>query len=203
MKLDPIALAVVQNRLDHIASRWARSCCGPRAARSSTRPRFLLLHHRRARPPRQPGRRHPDPHRRRRLRGEGAARGVRRTTSHEDDVFILERPLRGRRQPSPRLGHRRPVFCRRHSSSPSCAIGRTSRTSAAARPGPTIPSATEIFHEGIRLPPMRLDRERARCATTSGSCCCSISRTPHLLDGDLHAMLGSTRIGAEQDRAGS
>jgi len=58
-------------------------------------------------------------------------------------------------------------------------------------------AAREIFHEGVRIPPLRIaqkdivrdDIVRLLLANT---------RCPDLLVGDLHAMLGSTKIGAER-----
>lgn len=62
------------------------------------------------------------------------------------------------------------------------------------------PLATEIFHEGIRLPPLRLV-EAGTVRADLWELLLVNTRTPDLLDGDLRAMLGSTRIGAEQVRA--
>ena len=62
---------------------------------------------------------------------------------------------------------------------------------------PTIPQATEIFHEGIRLPALKLV-ERGGSRDDLWQLLMLNTRTPDLLDGDLRAMLGSTRIGAEQ-----
>ena len=68
-------------------------------------PRFLLLHRRRARHPDQPGRRHPDPYRRRRLRG--ARHPARLQGRHRAGGRVpAERPLHRRRQPPARLGDR-------------------------------------------------------------------------------------------------
>jgi len=57
------------------------------------------------------------------------------------------------------------------------------------------PAATEIFHEGIRLPPLRLV-ERGEVRHDLWDLLLLNSRCPDLLDGDLRAMLGSTQIGA-------
>lgn len=59
------------------------------------------------------------------------------------------------------------------------------------------PAATEIFHEGIRLPPLRLV-ERGRLRRDLRDLLLLNSRCADLLEGDLAAMLGSTQIGAEQ-----
>jgi N-methylhydantoinase B len=59
------------------------------------------------------------------------------------------------------------------------------------------PAATEIFHEGIRLPPLRLI-EGGHLRRDLWDLLMLNSRCPDLLDGDLKAMLGSTEIGAEE-----
>ena len=57
--------------------------------------------------------------------------------------------------------------------------------------------ATEIWQEGIRLPVMRLV-ERGTMRRDLWQLLLLNSRTPDLMDGDLRAMVGSTRIGAER-----
>ena len=63
-------------------------------------------------------------------------------------------------------------------------------------PGAFAGEATEIFHEGIRLPPLLLV-EGGVVREDLWQLLLLNCRTPDLLDGDLRAMLGSTRIGAE------
>ena len=57
--------------------------------------------------------------------------------------------------------------------------------------------ATEIWHEGIRLPPLRLV-EQGTMRQDLWQLLLLNSRTPDLMDGDLRAMLGSPRIGVER-----
>ena len=59
------------------------------------------------------------------------------------------------------------------------------------------PEATEIWHEGIRLPVLKLF-DRGEVRDDVWELLLINSRTPELLDGDLRAMLGSTQIGAER-----
>ena len=59
------------------------------------------------------------------------------------------------------------------------------------------PEATEIWQEGIRLPVMKLIEE-GKIRDDLWELLLINCRTPELLDGDLLAMLGSTRIGAER-----
>ncbi len=59
------------------------------------------------------------------------------------------------------------------------------------------PEATEIWHEGIRLPVMKLI-DAGELRDDVWELLLINSRTPELLDGDLRAMLGSTQIGADR-----
>lgn len=57
------------------------------------------------------------------------------------------------------------------------------------------PEATEIFHEGIRLPVLR-PVEAGRVREDLWRLLLANTRTPDLLDGDLRAMLGAAKLGA-------
>ncbi len=59
------------------------------------------------------------------------------------------------------------------------------------------PEATEIWHEGIRLPVLKLV-EQGKVRADLWELLLINCRTPELLDGDLLAMIGSTRIGADR-----
>lgn len=59
------------------------------------------------------------------------------------------------------------------------------------------PAATEIFHEGIRLPVLKLV-EKGKLRNDLWRMLLLNSRCPELMEGDLGAMLGSTRIGADR-----
>lgn len=71
-------------------------------------------------------------------------------------------------------------------------------------PGTYNSAATEIFHEGLRLPPVHLVEKGEVCADLWRLLLLN-TRSPELMDGDLLAMLGSTRIGMDQtaDSVGS
>jgi N-methylhydantoinase B len=58
-------------------------------------------------------------------------------------------------------------------------------------------AATEIFHEGIRLPVLKLI-EGGRTRDDLWQLLMLNTRLPEALDGDLRAMIGSTRIGMER-----
>jgi N-methylhydantoinase B len=62
------------------------------------------------------------------------------------------------------------------------------------------PEATEIWHEGIRLPPLKVV-DKGTVRDDLWQLLLLNCRTPDLLDGDLRAMLGSTQIGLERLQA--
>jgi N-methylhydantoinase B len=116
-----------------------------------------------------------------------------------DDVFILSDPYVAGGNHLPDWVIARPVhvggalagFCcnRAHQSDIGGGLAGTYN-----------PEATEIWQEGIRLPVMKLV-DRGTLRDDVWELLLLNSRTAELLDGDLRAMLGSTRIGAERVRA--
>jgi len=114
----------------------------------------------------------------------------------EGDVYLLNDPYEAGGNHLPDWVIARPVFVDGTLVGFCCNRAHQSDIGGGAA-GTYNPEATEIFHEGIRLPVMRLvvagelrdDLWRMLMANT---------RTPDLLDGDLRAMLGSTRIGADR-----
>ncbi len=64
-------------------------------------------------------------------------------------------------------------------------------------PGTYNGDATEIFHEGLRLPPVRVV-DRGEIRKDLWQLILLNSRTPELLDGDLQAMIGATRVGGDR-----
>lgn len=59
------------------------------------------------------------------------------------------------------------------------------------------PHATEIFHEGVRLPPLRLV-ESGQIKKDLWALLMLNTRLPEDVDGDVRAMLGATQIGAQK-----
>ena len=66
------------------------------------------------------------------------------------------------------------------------------------RPG-SMPLASEIFQEGLRLPPVQLVA-RGRWSTTSLALFLANTRVPAERDGDLHAQWAALRVGAARLR---
>ena len=131
-------LALVQNRLDHIARQmgWVmiRTSRSPIFNQSHDFSCFITDARRHAR---VAGRRHSDPHRRRRLRGARPAQARSPAASIRDDAFLLNDPYVAGGNHLPDWVIARPVFACGAAVRLLPAIARTSRTSAAAPPAPT------------------------------------------------------------------
>ena len=114
----------------------------------------------------------------------------------EGDVFLLNDPYVAGGNHLPDYVIACPVFAAGQLVAFTCNRAHQSDIGGGAA-GTYNPEATEIFHEGIRIPPVKLvragetDDEMWRLLLLN-------TRTPHLLDGDLRAMMGSARIGAEE-----
>lgn len=112
------------------------------------------------------------------------------------DVFVLNDPYEAGGNHLPDWVVARPVFVDGHLVGFCCNRAHQSDIGGGAA-GTYNPAATEIFHEGIRLPVLRLV-EAGEIRDDLWQLLLLNSRTPDLLDGDLRAMLGSTRIGADR-----
>jgi N-methylhydantoinase B len=114
----------------------------------------------------------------------------------EGDAFVLNDPYAAGGNHLPDWVVARPVFAGGVLVGFCCNRAHQSDIGGGAA-GTYNPEATDIWQEGIRLPALRL-------ATAAGieddlwRLLLLNTRTPDLLDGDLRAMLGSTRIGAER-----
>lgn len=198
MKLDPIALAVAQNRLDNISQqmglvmlRTARSPIFSHAHDFScfiTDGKGSIVSQADGIPIHTGG-------------GGFAVRALLQAFEGdiaEGDIFILSDPYAAGGNHLPDWVIARPVFCGGRLAAFTCNRAHQSDIGGGAA-GTYNPTATEIFHEGIRLPVMRLV-ERGCTREDLWRLLLLNSRTPHLLDGDLRAMMGSTAIGAEKIR---
>ncbi|MEM9562681.1 MAG: hydantoinase B/oxoprolinase family protein [Actinomycetota bacterium] len=114
----------------------------------------------------------------------------------DGDVFLLNDPYTAGGNHLPDWVVARPVFVDGRLVAFCCNRAHQSDIGGGAA-GTYNPEATEIYHEGLRLPVLRLI-ERGRVREDLWELLLLNSRTPDLLDGDLRAMLGSTAIGAGQ-----
>ncbi|MFN8926971.1 MAG: hydantoinase B/oxoprolinase family protein [Rhodospirillales bacterium] len=198
MPIDPVVLALTQNRLDHISQQmgWVMV----RTARSPifqshdfscfvTTADGLLISQADGCPVHTGS-------------GGFAVRGLLRAFGddvHPEDAFLLNDPYLAGGNHLPDWVIARPVFVDGRLVAFTCNRAHQSDIGGGAA-GTYNPLATEIFHEGIRLPPLRVV-EGGRVRTDVWNLLLANTRTPDLLDGDLRAMLGSTRIGAERGEA--
>ncbi len=118
------------------------------------------------------------------------------TEIREGDLFLTNDPYEGGGTHLPDWVIARPVFWDGHLVAFTCNRAHQSDIGGGA-PGGFNAAATEIFHEGVRFPPLRI-AEKGVLRRDIRNMLLLNSRTPELLDGDLGAMIGSTEIGAHR-----
>lgn len=194
--LDPITLALVQNRLDHVSKQmgWVmvRTARSPIFNQSHDFSCFItdaagtLVSQADGIPIHTGG-------------GGFAVRAILdrfpAATIQDGDVFLLNDPYVAGGNHLPDWVIARPVLVAGRLVAFTCNRAHQSDIGGGVA-GTYNPRATEIFHEGIRLPPLRLI-EADIVRKDLWELLLINTRTPDLLDGDLRAMLGSTRIGAQ------
>jgi N-methylhydantoinase B len=110
----------------------------------------------------------------------------------EDDVFVHNDPFSGMNH-LPEHMVTKAVFWRGRRVGFVCCIGHMTEVGGLA-PGGFPGDAREVFHEGLRIPPVRLvhkgtwDDELWRLILANG-------RTPRVSGGDIKAMVGSLAVG--------
>ena len=194
--LDPIQLALVQSRLDHIARQMGfvmiRTSRSPIFNQSHDFSCFItdaagtLVSQADGIPIHTGG-------------GGFAVRALLKAFGGNiapDDAFLLNDPYAAGGNHLPDWVIARPVFAASRLVAFACNRAHQSDIGGGAA-GTYNPQATEIFHEGIRLPALKLV-ERGVTREDLWQLLLLNCRTPELLDGDLRAMLGATQIGAEQ-----
>ena len=119
-----------------------------------------------------------------------------RTQIEPEDVFLLNDPYTAGGNHLPDWVIARPVFVAGKLIAFACNRAHQADIGGGAA-GTYNSAATEIFHEGIRLPVLKLI-ERGRLRDDLWRLLMLNTRLPEAQDGDLRAMIGSTRIGAER-----
>ena len=193
---DPIGLALVQKQLDHIARQmgWVmmRTARSPIFSQSHDFSCFIgdaygnVVSQADGLPIHTGG-------------GSFAIKAVLDSFQNEiadGDVFILSDPYEAGGNHLPDWTIVRPVFVRGDVIAFCCNRAHQSDIGGGAA-GTYNPAATEIFHEGIRLPVLRLV-DAGKTRRDLWRLLLINSRCPDLLDGDLRAMIGSTEIGAKR-----
>jgi len=119
---------------------------------------------------------------------------------HPKDVFILSDPYVAGGNHLPDWVIARPIFVGSQGEvqlAGFCCNRAHQSDIGGGLAGTYNPEATEIWHEGIRLPVMKLI-DRGELRDDLWKLLLINSRTAELLDGDLRAMLGSTEVGAQR-----
>lgn len=199
MQIDPIVLSLFQNRLDSIAvqmgSVMLRTARSPIFSQSHdfscflTNAQGMLVSQADGIP----------------IHSGGGGVSVRATLAAfknqvaPGDVYLSNDPYVAGGNHLPDWVVARPVFVGTDLVAFSCIRAHQADIGGGVA-GTYNPHATEIFHEGIRLPPLKLiDKGQERADLWS--LLLINTRCPEEVDGDLRAMLGSTQIGAEHIEA--
>ena len=194
--LDPIVLALVQNRLDHISRQmgWVmtRTARSPIFSQSHDFSCFIsdpdgtLVSQADGIPIHTGG-------------GGFAVRALLRDFAgdiDDGDVFILNDPYTAGGNHLPDWVIARPVFVVDQLVAFACNRAHQADIGGGAA-GTYNSEAKEIFHEGIRLPVMKL-AAKGETRQDIWRLLMINTRTAEALDGDLRAMIGSTKIGADR-----
>lgn len=196
LALDPITLALVQNRLDHIALQMGgvmtRTARSPHLTQSHdfscfiADARGIVMSQADGIPIHTGG-------------GGFAVRAILhdfKDAIAPDDVFLLSDPYTAGGNHLPDWVIAWPVFVGGKLIAFACNRAHQIDIGGGAA-GTYNSAATEIFHEGIRLPVLKLI-EAGRSREDLWRLLLLNTRLPEALDGDVRAMIGSTRIGAER-----
>lgn len=194
--LDPIALALVQNRLDHISRQmgWVmtRTARSPIFSQSHDFSCFIadargyVISQADGIPIHTGG-------------GGFAVRAILRDYKDAiapEDVFLLNDPYTAGGNHLPDWVIARPVLVAGKLVAFACNRAHQADIGGGAA-GTYNSAATEIFHEGLRLPVLKLI-EAGRMREDLWRLLLLNTRLPEALDGDVRAMIGSTRIGAQR-----
>ena len=195
---DPVILALMQNRLDQISKHmgWVmtRTARSPIFSQSHdfscfiTDPEGTLIANADGIPIHTGG-------------GGFAVRALLKDFAgriNPEDVFILSDPYVAGGNHLPDWVIARPIFVEPDAGLAGFCCNRAHQSDiGGGLAGTYNPEATEIWHEGIRLPVMKLV-DRGTVRDDLWKLLLINSRTADLLDGDLRAMLGSTAVGAQR-----
>jgi N-methylhydantoinase B len=197
--IDPVLLALTQNRLDHICRQmgWVMSqtALSPIFSQAHdfscfiTGPTGQIISQADGLPAHAAG-------------GGFAVRALVAAFGDDiapGDVFLMNDPYEGGGNHLPDWVIATPVFSGKRLVAFACDRAHQSDIGGGA-PGTYNGEATEIFHEGIRLPPIRVV-EKGKVRRDVWKMLLLNSRTPELMDGDLQAMIGATHVGKERIEA--
>lgn len=116
----------------------------------------------------------------------------------DGDVFVCNHPYEGGLPHVSDMGFVAPIFSAGELVGFSGAIAHKADVGG-TNPGSTSPNATELFHEGLLLPPVKIvaagcfntDLERVILAN---------SRQPRLVQGDMHGQIAAVEMGVRRTK---
>jgi len=115
---------------------------------------------------------------------------------HEGDAFLMNDPYAAGGNHLPDWVMASPVFVGGKLVAFACDRAHQSDIGGGSA-GTYNAEATDIFQEGLRLPPVRVV-DKGEYRRDLWQLILLNTRTPELLDGDLQAMIGATRVGGER-----
>src|SRR2546430_6887401 len=114
----------------------------------------------------------------------------------EGDVFVSNHPYEGGLPHVSDMAFVAPVFADGKIVAFSGSIAHKADVGGAV-PGSTSANATELFHEGVLIPPVEVWERRAAQADIE-RIILSSSRQPALMRGDIQAQIAVTQMGAQR-----
>ena len=130
---------------------------------------------------------------------ERCSRSIRSTAMRDGDVYILNDPYRGGTHLPDIADHDAGVH-RRPRDRASAATMTHHQDVGGMAPGSLPTNATEIYQEGLRIPPLKLRDARRMSTTTLVEILRHNVRIPDTLMGDLNAQLAACTVGARRLR---
>jgi N-methylhydantoinase B len=121
---------------------------------------------------------------------------IERTAMEPGDVVILNDPFAGGTH-LPDLTMVAPVFARNEKRPIAFVANRAHHADVGGMTPGSMPLSTDIFQEGIRIPPVKLVR-RGKIEQDIWQLLLNNVRTPQEREGDLKAQWGSLRVGGER-----
>jgi N-methylhydantoinase B len=116
----------------------------------------------------------------------------------DGDVFVCNHPYEGGLPHVSDMAFVAPVFSGDDIIAFSGSIAHKADVGGAV-PGSTSANATELFHEGLLIPPVRI-RDAGHPQPDVEQVILANSRQPDLVRGDMHAQIAVTRMGAARVR---
>jgi N-methylhydantoinase B len=115
---------------------------------------------------------------------------------HDGDVFVSNHPYEAGMPHVSDMAFIAPIFAEGRLVAFSGSIAHKADVGGAV-PGSTSATATEMFHEGLLLPPIKIWAE-GKLLTDIERIILTNSRQPVIMRGDIHAQIAATQMGVER-----